>query len=152
MKQTIKTENVLSAYRIISDAKYAKMSDEDKIKVWKIARKLKPVATQFEDDSKSAAEKFKPADYENFEDELRKAQEYEQKKGINVGMTLDEYNKFLAVFKQYNELVAKAVKEFADKEVEIEFEGLSEDAFGKLMASNDWSVSQTMEIGSLIVE
>lgn len=54
-------------------------------------------------------------------------------------------------FQNYNRLVADAVKEFADKEVEIEFEPLSEDAFGKLMASNEWTMEQTVEIGMLIV-
>ena len=53
-KQTIKTEKVLNAYRVLSTAKYGKMDDGDKIKVWKIARTLKPVADKFEDDSKDA--------------------------------------------------------------------------------------------------
>jgi hypothetical protein len=35
--------------------------------------------------------------------------------------------------------------------VEVEFDALSEDAFGKLMASNEWTMEQTLEIGMLIV-
>ena len=150
MKQTIKTEKILSAYRILSTAKYGKMSDSDKIKVWKIARAMKPVATQFEDDSKSAAETMKP--YETFTDDLTKAQEYERVKGVGCEMTAEEYQKFIADFKAYNELVSKAIKDFGDKEVELEFDALSEDAFGKLMASNEWTVEQVMELGTLIVE
>ena len=42
----------------------------------------------------------------------------------------------------FNKLLAKAVKEFADAEVELEFDALSEDAFAKLMASNDWTMQQ----------
>lgn len=152
MKNTIKTDKVLSAYRVLNTAKYSKMDDKDKIKVWKIARTLKPVATQFEDDSEDAAKKFKPQDYKNFEQDLQKAQDYEQKKGIGCDMTAEEYQKFIAVFKAYNEQVNNALREFGDKEVELEFEGLSEDAFGKLMASNEWTMEQVMEIGMLIVE
>ena len=60
MTTTLKTEKVLSAYQVLSTAKYGKLDDADKIKVWKIARQMKPVAEKFEDDSKSAAEAMKP--------------------------------------------------------------------------------------------
>lgn len=154
-KQTIKTEKVLNAYRVLSTAKYGKMDDGDKIKVWKIARTLKPVADKFDDDSKDAAEKFKPS--EDFTERLQKAQEYEQKiKDANLDastlpMGAAEYGEFVKEFQKYNKLVGDAIKEFADKEVELEFEKLTEDAFGKLMASNEWTMEQAMEIGMLIV-
>jgi hypothetical protein len=154
-KQTIKTEKVLSAYRVLSTAKYSKMSDEDKIKVWKIARILKPVADKFEDDSKDASEKMKP---EGFDENLRKAQEYERvTKDANADaskleMGAAEYSEFIKELQKYNKIVGDAIKEFADKEVELEFEKLTEDAFGKLMASNEWTMEQAMEIGMLIVE
>ena len=154
MKQTLKTEKVLSAYRVISTAKYSKLDDADKIKVWKIAKAMKPVATQFEEDSKDAAEKMKPT--EDFADRLQKAQEYERMLRANEDISKSpmgaaEYDAFLKEFQKYNQLVTDAVKEFADKEVELEFEGLNDDAFGKLMASNEWTMEQVMEIGTLIV-
>lgn len=153
-KQTIKTEKVLSAYRVLSTAKYTKMDDADKIKVWKIARALKPVATKFEDDSKDAAEKFKP---EGFDENLRKAQEFERvtkdadADASKLEMGASEYNAFIKELQKYNKLVGDAVKEYAEKEVDVEFDALSEDAFGKLMASNEWTMEQTLEIGMLIV-
>lgn len=155
MKQTLKTEKILSAYRVISTAKYSKLDDADKIKVWKIAKAMKPIATQFEDDSKDAAEKMKPT--EDFAERLQKAQEYERMLRANEDMSKSpmgaaEYNAFLNEFQKYNKLVTDAVKEFADKEVELDFDGLSDDAFGKLMASNEWTMEQVMEIGTLIVE
>jgi len=151
-KQTIKTEKVLNAYRVLSTAKYSKMADEDKIKVWRIARTLKPVADKFDDDSKDAAEKFKPS--EDFDEKLQKAQEYERTIRNTEKDSEEravEYGKFVGEFNAYQKLVNDAVKEFANKEVEVEFEKLSEDAFGKLMASNEWTMEQTMEIGMLIV-
>ena len=155
-KQTIKTEKVLAAYRVISTAKYSKMDDGDKIKVWKIARILKPVADKFEDDSKDAAEKFKPS--EDFDERLANAQEYERmRRDENADMTkakmgAAEYGKFVEEFQQYNKLVNDAIKEFANKEVEVEFEKLSEDAFGKLMASNEWTMEQAMVLGDIITD
>lgn len=155
MKQTLKTEKILSAYRVISTAKYSKLDDADKVKVWKIAKAMKPVATQFDEDSKDAAEKLKPTD--DFGERLQKAQEYERMLQANEDMSKSpmgaaEYNAFLKEFQDYNKLVSDAVKEFADKEVELVFEGVSEDAFGKLMASNEWTMEQVIEIGTLIVE
>lgn len=155
MKQTLKTEKILSAYRVISTAKYSKLDDADKVKVWKIAKAMKPVATQFDEDSKDAAEKLKPTD--DFGERLQKAQEYERMLQANEDMSKSpmgaaEYNAFLKEFQDYNKLVSDAVKEFADKEVELVFEGISEDAFGKLMASNEWTMEQVIEIGTLIVE
>lgn len=150
MKTTIKTEKVLKVYQILNTTKYGKLDDADKVKVWKIARKLKPVATKFDEDSKDAAEKLKP--YEGFEDDLQKAQEYERLKGVNAKMDIDDYQKFIAAFKAYQELVGKAVKEYADVEVEVEFDTISEDAFSKLMASNEWTLDQAVEIGEFITE
>ena len=154
MKKTIKTERVLTAFRVLNTAKYTKMSDEDKIKVWKIARALKPVADKFEDDSKDAAEKFKPT--EDFAERLQKAQEFERMRNAgedmaNAPMGAAEYGEFLKEFQKYNQTVGEAVKEFAEKEVEVEFDVLTEEAFGKLMASNEWEVAQTLEIGQIIL-
>lgn len=154
MKKTIKTENVLKVYNIISQAKYSKMDDDSKVKVWKITRKLKPVATKFDDDSKDAAEKLKPAG--DFTERLQKAQEYERLRNIHEPtidiMTAADYESFLKEFRDYNELVGKAVKEFADKEVDIDFDLLTEEEFGKLMSSNDWNLSQTVLLGEIISE
>jgi hypothetical protein len=152
---TIKTEKVLGAYQVLNTAKYTKLDDGDKIKVWKIARAMKPIATKFDEDSKDAAEKMKP---EGCDEKLHDAQEYERvtkdvsADASNLKMGAAEYNAFINTLKGYNKLVTDAVKDFADKEVSVSFEPLSEDAFGKLMASNDWTMEQTVEIGMFIVE
>ena len=68
-------------------------------------------------------------------------------------MTEDEHLTFIReVFQPFNNLVQKAVDDETKKEVEIDFEPLSEEAFGKLMASNDWKIQQVMVLGNLIVE
>lgn len=154
MKKNVKTSEILNVYQIIGSAKYSKMSDEDKIKAWKIARKLKPVATKFEEDRNDALERLKPS--EDFDDKLRKAQEYErlkreQKPTIDV-MTTADFDAFMAELNKYNELVTKAVDEFGKKEVEVEFDAMSEDAFGKLIASNDWTMGQVTLVGDFVCE
>lgn len=154
-KIKVKTSEVLEAYNVLSSAKYNKLDDADKIKAWKIARALKPVATKFEDDNKDAAEKLKP---EGFDEKLENAQEYERVSKnadadtTSLKMGAAEYDVFIKELQDYNKLVGKAVKEYADKEVKVEFEPLSDDAFGKLMASNDWNFDQVMKLGSLITD
>ena len=153
MKKVIKTETVLVVWNIINTASYKKLDDADKIKLWKIARVLKPIATQFESDSKDAAEKLKP---EGLDALLEKAKEYEAKKqkgDDELPMTEAEYNSFIREqWQPFNKLVQQAIGEFADKEVELDFDTLTEEAFGKLMASNDWSVDKAMTVGNFLLD
>lgn len=154
MKTTVKTEKVAKAYGILSTARFSKMEDADKIKVWKIGRALKPVADKFKDESEDAAEKMKP---EGFDEKYQKAQEYERvmrDKGADASkpeMGAAEYSKFVTEVQSYNRLVADAVKEYAEKEVELEFEPLPDETFEKLMVSNEWTLEQALELGMLII-
>lgn len=155
MKLTVKTESVYGAYMVLSAAKYGKLTDDEKIKVWKIARALKPVATKFEEDSKDAYEKLKP--YEGFDDDLQKANEYQTKikkadlDASTLPMGPAEYDAFMKQFNQYQKTVSEAMKEFARTEVELTFEQISEETFQKLMESNDWTFGQVTAIGDVIV-
>lgn len=158
MKKSIKTSEILAAYNILNTAKYGSMEDADKIKVWKITRALKPIATKFDEDSKDAAEKMKPKYEGGFDETLQKAQEYERMirdtkvDAKKLPMGAAEYDAFIKEFKEYNDLVTKAVEEFAKKEVTINIEPISEDAFGKLMDSNDWTFGQTTALSEIICE
>ena len=155
-KLTLTTEKVLAAFNVLSSAKYSKLDDVDKIKVWKITRKLKPVAEKFDEDSKDAAEKMKPS--EDFDERLAKAQEYERTikqadfDASKLPMGAAEYGKFIEEFKAYQKLVNDTIRDFAKKEVEVEIETLSEDAFGKLMASNDWNMAQVVALDEFVGE
>lgn len=155
MTKKVKTEKVLEVWRIISTAKYGKLEDADKVKTWKISRALKPVATKYEEDSKDAAEKMKPS--EDFDQRLVNAQEYERVSrdknadASNLKMGAAEYGEFIKELQNYNKLVMEACKEFAEKEVDVDFEPLSEQAFEKLMSSNDWTLEQVTVVGDFIV-
>jgi len=153
-QKKMKTEEVLKAYQVISTAKYSKLDDADKIKVWKIARSLKPVAEKFREDSEDAQQKMKPN--EDFDEQLMKAQEYEREirkpdcDATKLPMGAAQYKDIVDEFKSYQKLVNDTIKEFAEKEVEVSFEPISEDAFGKLMASNDWTLEQVATLGDII--
>lgn len=155
-KITIKTEDALKAYNVLATAKYSKLEDADKIKVWKTVRGLKPVAEKFEEDSKDAAEKMKPT--EDFDERMEKAQKYEMimkqpdLDASKLPMGAAEYAAFVEEFKKYNKLVNDAVREFAEKEADVDIDPISEDAFGKLMASNDWNMAQVVALDEFVEE
>lgn len=147
----MKTAEILNAYGVLSKAKYQKLNEDDKIKVWKIQRALKPIAQKFNEDKADASENLIPTDFMN---RLSKAQEYEalKKQGEeNLPITDVEYIKVLKEIKNYNRLIAKALKEIEEKEVTITFEPISEKAFGELMSSNDWSLKE-VELIDFIVQ
>lgn len=153
MKKKLKTREIHAIYAIISKAKYGKMDDADKIKVYKITRALKSIATKYEEDNTEAAEKFKPS--EDFSDKWQKAQEYERlthehQPTIDI-MTTAEYDAFIEEYKKYNKLVADAVKEYGEKEVSVDITPISEDAFAKLMNSNDWTMGEVATLGDFII-
>lgn len=150
-KIKIRTDEAMVLYNILNNSRYGKLDDADKVKVWKITRSLKPVAKQFDEDSKDAAEKFKPSDYEKFTDDLQKYVEYQQRKGVGCQMTLEEYQAFTPIYKNYQDQMNKALKEFSEKEVEVEFDTITEDAFTKFMNSNEWNFAQAVEVGEKIV-
>ena len=153
MKKVFKTETVLGMYNILKSAKYANLNDDDKVKVWKIARTLKPIADKFDDDRKDAIETMKPGD--DFDERLKKAQEYEtkireSKDASELPIGPAQYDEFVNDFKKYNELIGKAVKEFADKEVEVEIASISDECLGKLMSSNDWTMEQVLLLDPIV--
>jgi hypothetical protein len=150
------TEKVLAAWRTLNNAKYSKLDDADKVKVWKATRALRPIAEKFDEDLKDAAKKLKPS--EDFDERLAKAQKYEvmikqpDLDAEQLPMGAAEYAKFIDEFNAYNKLVDKAMKEYAEKKVEIEVEPLSEESFTKLMASNDWTMAQVVSLDDILVE
>lgn len=155
MNKHIKTSEVLTAYNILNSAKYGSMEDVDKIKVWKITRMLKPIAIEFEEAAKDIVNKMKPDINGDFDETLQKAQEYERAINNNADlkdlpMTSTEYNKFIAAFKNYTNLVNKTIDEFANKTIDIDIEPISEDAFSKFIAGNEWTMGQTVSVSEII--
>ncbi|MBQ6378035.1 MAG: hypothetical protein IJJ56_04495 [Prevotella sp.] len=158
MEKTIKTGELLNAFKVLSTAKYDKLSDDDKIKLWKISCAMMPFATQYEDLEKDAAKRFKPTT-EGFDERMEKAQGVERMlrfpnlDASTLPMGAAEYNQFIVrEVNPYNKLVADALKEFSDAEVKLKFDGITKEAFGKLMASNGWAIGDVTKLGMLIVE
>ena len=153
MKKTVKTESLMVVFNILKNSKYSKMTDGDKVSVWKIFRAIKKIGKSFEDDAQDLSNKLMP--YETFMDDLQKAREYEiaKSKGENyIDITEDEYKEFIVKLQKYNKTVDEAIREISEKEVEVEFEPLKDDAFDRLCMSNDWTLNQADIVGEFVCE
>lgn len=151
MEKCLKTSEIVSAYKVLSGAKYQKLDDADKIRLWKISRVLKPIALQFEEDRADAVKTLMP---ESISEGMEKAQEYERLKAQNADnlpMTEDEYKGFVKELASCSELVKNAMREILEKEVKLELEPLTEKILGQLMASNDWSIKQVESLECICI-
>ena len=143
----MKTIDIVKAYRIINDAKLTKMEDADKFKVIKATRQLKPVAASFDEFVKEAQERLKP---EGWDDMQKKARQW-QEDGDKSALTAEERREINRYFMNYNAKVEECVKDEAEKEPELTYERLSEEAFGKFIASNDYDVRTIIELENILV-
>ncbi len=142
----MKTETILSIYTLLNTAKLTNLEDADKIKVIKFMRKIKPVYTQFEDAKTDALEKAKGEDHNKYAEILRQW----QKEGNETTLSEEDRINANKYFADYEKLVLEALKDLSEKEVDIEFDKLSEDGFIKLVSSNDWNVQQSMLIEDVL--
>lgn len=131
MKTTV--DKIVKAYAKLGDVKVTTLEDKEVMKVIRMRKAMRPVSEEFNAFLEDVKSKFKP---EGFEDTVRKAQEEWEK------MTDSEKRAANELVTGYNRKVEVAVKEESEKEVEIEFETLSEDSLTKLMKENSMTVAE----------
>lgn len=130
------TEQIVAAFRLINTAKISKMEDTEKFALIKAVKHLKKVGTDFDDFLKDAQERLKPEDFDKI------AAKYQSKDELTADET--------AALNKYNKDVNECVQGELDKEVELDFEPLSEEALGRFIASNDFTVAEIMTISDVI--
>ena len=154
MKKSVKRNEVLGVYNLLNAAKLGAIEDNDeKFKVILILRVLKPVANGFEDFRKDAVEKLKP---EGYDDKILVWNECSEKlqlgvKSDKLPMSAEEFvDMTYKVIKPFNTALNNLVEKEAEKEVELEFEPISEDSVMKLGVAHDWNVGQIDMISGLV--
>jgi hypothetical protein len=154
MIKKTKAENVAQVYNILNAAKYSKLNDDERIALWKITRALKPVATKLKDDIQDAAQHMKPSD--DFDQRLATARQYEQaqRDGKEFDkLRKEDYDAFIHEWRNYSKLVDTAVNEFADEDVEINIEPITEETLSRLMASNEsWTMEKAVIVSDMIMQ
>ena len=136
----LKTIEIVNASAMLINANYQQLPEGERIKFWKITRKLRPIAESFAKEKQSAEEEFKPtAEVWN---RFKKGADYElaKEKGEDLPITDKEYNEIKEEYVKHMNLINKALKELMDKEEELEFEPLSEAGFDELIGLNKWPI------------
>lgn len=137
MKKTT-TEKAVVAFRILNNAKLGKMKDGDKFNSVKIMKELKPVATGYDDFIKDAAEKLKPEGIEEIQEKVQSQSK----------LTADERK----IWEKYDSDISKCVQEELGKELEFNFQPLSEEGFKGLIASNDFTLAEILALNEVVGE
>lgn len=146
----MKTSKIVSVYKTMNDSKLTKMEDADKFKVIKALRAIKPISEGYEEFVKLTYEKLKD---DKMEEMQKKAQHWQemQSQGKEVEYSFEERKELNEYFQNFNNTIEKLMKEEGDKENELTYDKLSEDAFGKYIASNDFNVSTIMDLQEVLV-
>lgn len=157
-KIAIKTVDALNAYNVLNVSKFGELESNDMVRAWHLIRALQPIAVKYEEECRDAFDKLKPND-KDFDDKLQKFYDYNgmvrdpkaDMKKLPMGVA--EYEDFRKnVWEPYQARVAKALEKFATKMNDLEVETISDDAFGKLIVSNNWTGSQIMTVSELLTD
>jgi len=158
MKQAITTQKASWLYKIVGQANTSKLTDSEKIALWRLSRVIHPVASKYDEAVADATNKLKPQD-KDFDEILGKAQQLEAM--VRGGITdqtkypigIAEYDKWMKeVMLPYNNNVIEAVKPYAERKVSLVYDGLTEEGFEHLFASNDWTLDFAQKLSEFIVE
>lgn len=136
----MKTKQIVEVYNTLNGARLSKMDDKDKFLVIKAMRQLKPIATSYGEFVQDAQERLKG---DGFEDIQKKARQW-QEEGESTTLSLEERRDINVYLNDYGRKVEECVAEEAGKENELDYVRLAEEAFGKLVASNDFDVKTIM--------
>jgi hypothetical protein len=146
----LKTIEIVNASAMLSNANYQQLPEGERIKFWKITRKLRPIAENYLKEKQSAEEEFKPS--KEVMARFQKGANYELAKGMNSEplITDEEYREIKEEYEKYRNLVNKALEDTTNKEEEIEIETLSEAGFDELIGLNKWSIPQLDTIDFIV--
>lgn len=154
----IKVSEVIAVSQILDSAKYTELEKADKSKLLRLTLAFKDVTDKFNEDTKTVAEKIKKSDFKDYDEHLSKVQEYERLQQTKGDMSkapigAAEHDKFMnEEYIPFNELVNETMKPYAEKEISLDVELLSESAFDGLMSSNDWTIGQVKFLAGYIRE
>lgn len=140
MIMKMKVKEISGLFNILSKANLSKMDDADKYIVIKMLRKLRPIAEKFETDKKDAYERLRPDNWKEISEAANKWREENDSRALSE----DEVSYMLRV----NECLADE----KEREENIDLPKLSEEAFQKLMAGNEWNNLLVMELSEMIVD
>lgn len=149
----MQTRQAIEAYNLIKTSKLTKMEDADKIKVIKAIRALKPIYTAYEDYIKEAQDRLKGEEHDDMTRRSEAFTKAHEKQRIS-DLTVEELAELRAIndyFNAYNKNLKQVSDEELDKEVTLDYPRLTEEAFSKFIASNDFYVEECIKVSEVLV-
>lgn len=147
----MKTIEAVKAYRILKSAKLTKMDDADKLKTIKAMRILRPVSEEYDKDVEEGRKALQDDKFEEMQQKAQKHNEAVQEKKQECLLGYSELKELNEYFTSYDKSVRKMMQELDDKELTLTIGRLSEEAFGKLAASNDFTGEELETLFNVIV-
>lgn len=147
----MKTIEAVKAYKTLKQAKLTKMDEADKLTVIKAMRALRPVAETYDKDTEEGRRALQDDRFDDMQQKAQKHNEAIQEKkqdGLLSYSGLKELNEY---FTAYDKSVRRMQQELDDKELTLTIGRLSEEAFGKLAASNDFNGEELETLFNVIV-
>jgi hypothetical protein len=141
MKASIK--KIVSAYKVLGDAKVTKLEEGEVIKVVKARKAMRPIADDFDAFLKDCQEKLKPEGW----DEIQKKLQQWQQEGENTSLTEAECIELNKAVIGYQKKIDAAMKDELKREVELNIEPLKEESATKMLVENGWEVRMIDELG-----
>lgn len=138
-----KVKDVVSAYKVLGDAKVVKLEESEVIKVVKARKAMRPIADDYDAFLKDCQEKFKP---EGWDDIQKKLQQWQQE-GENTTLTEAERIELNKAVIGYQKKIDAALKDELKREVELNIEPLKEESATKMLVENGWEVRVLDELG-----
>lgn len=148
----MKTIEAVKAYKILKRAKLTKMDEADKLTVIKAMRALRPVAETYDKDTEEGRRALQDDRFEEMQQKAAKHNEAIQNKSQDGLLSFSELKELNDYFTKYEKSARELVKELDEKEITITIGRLNEDAFGKLVASNDMTGEDLMALSDVILE
>ena len=142
MKTTVK--KVTDAYAFLDKAKYTKMEAADRRKLIKGIYRMKKVSAEYNDFRNDALKRLRPDNAEEMATLLSELDRMKPEEQMNA-LSQQKYADALRANAEFNKAVGECLGEELEKEVELDFLPLTEEAFDRLLDSNpEWSVGQAM--------
>lgn len=152
MKKSVKKQTIINVYQVLNDASLGKMEVTDRFAFIKALRPIKQIYTEFNDFREDAVSRLKPENYEKIVENVQKFNQMSQEEREDA-LKDKEFAASLQANGEFNLNVEMCFRDELAKDIELEFAPLSEEAFGKLMESNQqWNAGQIIELQDLLCE
>ena len=127
------------------------MDEADKLTVIKAMRALRPVAETYDKDTEEGRRALQDDRFDDMQQKAQKHNEAIQEKKQDGLLSYSDLKELNEYFTSYDRSVRKMLQELDDKELTLTIGHLSEEAFGKLAASNDFNGEELETLFNVIV-